>query len=209
VEISEAYNEWSAQYDTNANKTRDLEKVAAQSILENIEYSSVLELGCGTGKNTEWLSKKSSRFEGLDFSEGMLELARKRVTGDHVNFKKADLTKQWPVENQSADLITCSLVLEHVEDLSHIFREASRVLNTGGHFYICELHPFKQYGGTKARFERKEVTIELQVFIHHLSDYVQPALDSGFRIIDLREWFDDPGSAQRLPRLVSFLFRKN
>ena len=51
----EAYNKWSEQYDTNINRTRDLEAVALRKTLSVIPFKRCLEIGCGTGKNTEWL----------------------------------------------------------------------------------------------------------------------------------------------------------
>ncbi|MEH2042274.1 class I SAM-dependent methyltransferase [Nostoc sp.] len=80
----------------------------------------------------------------------------------NVVFITEDITKQWTCRNQSADLVTCNLVLEHIEDLSLIFSEASRVLVKGGYFFICELHPFKQYQGTKANFQRQQEFIKFR-----------------------------------------------
>jgi 2-polyprenyl-3-methyl-5-hydroxy-6-metoxy-1,4-benzoquinol methylase len=54
------------------------------------------------------------------------------------------------------DLATFSLVLEHIENLDNIFTKLSKVLNSNSTVFIGELHPFKQYGGTKARFETNE-----------------------------------------------------
>lgn len=207
MNISDAYNEWSAQYDTNVNKTRDLEKLAAQTLLQNLDYSQVLELGCGTGKNTQWLAEQAQSLMAFDFSEGMMALAKKKITATHVQFVQADLNQTWPAPDHTFDLVTCSLVLEHIDNLTHIFQEAHRVLQPKGSFYLCELHPFKQYGGTKARFERGDKTIELPVFIHHVSDYVQAALRSSFQLSDIREWFDAP-DRKDVPRLISFRFQK-
>ena len=53
----QAYNLWSETYDTVENKTRDLE---ARALRESVagENLDILEIGCGTGKNTEWLLRK-------------------------------------------------------------------------------------------------------------------------------------------------------
>jgi len=105
----------------------------------------------------------------------------------------------------SLDLISCSLTLEHIEDLGNIFAQASKKLKAKGIFYICELHPFKQYLGTKARFEKAGETIELEVFIHHISEFVEVAKRYGFKLESLKEWFDENENG-KLPRLVSFVF---
>lgn len=123
MSISKAYNSWSVQYDTNENKTRDLDKKVTIETLSDYNFSTVLELGCGTGKNTKFLLTKAEHVIGLDFSEGMLEKARKKITSDKVVFQQADLTKEWEVQNEFSDLITCSLTLEHIKDLDFIFEK--------------------------------------------------------------------------------------
>ncbi len=55
MSIEKAYNTWSDQYDSNKNRTRDMDKNATRGSLENINFQGVLELGCGTGKNTYYL----------------------------------------------------------------------------------------------------------------------------------------------------------
>jgi ubiquinone/menaquinone biosynthesis C-methylase UbiE len=208
MSVQQHYNQWAGTYDEVENKTRDLEKKAGQQTLQNQHFERVLELGCGTGKNTVWLSETAKQHLAVDLSEGMLEKAREKVKSGHVVFRQADITKPWQFVAEKVDLITCSLILEHIEDLHFIFSEAANVLKTASHFYICELHPYKQYSGSKARFETEEGTQVLQCFVHHLSDYTGAALESGFAIEKVQEWFDEDDRSGT-PRLLSFLFRKH
>ena len=46
------YDNWAPNYDNNINPTRDLDKLATKESLFNLNFSNVLELGCGSGKNT-------------------------------------------------------------------------------------------------------------------------------------------------------------
>ena len=201
------YNEWSSTYDDVENKTRDLEKKAGQDMLMPLSFNDVLELGCGTGKNTAWLQEKAARIVAVDLSEGMLQKAKEKIQSKQVEFRQADITKPWDFVTGKIDVITCSLILEHIEDLSFILSEAAKVLHSGGCFYICELHPYKQYSGSKARFETEEGLQVLPCFVHHVSDYTNAALQNGFAITALQEWFDEEDRAGT-PRLISFLFQK-
>ena len=201
------YNQWSATYDEVENKTRDLEKLAGQEVLKNIAYTTVLELGCGTGKNTSWLSEKAKQHLAVDLSEEMMAKAKEKVTARHVQFVQADITKPWTFMAEKPELLTCSLILEHIENLPFIFQQASEALVQGGHFYLCELHPYKQYTGSKARFETEEGLQVLECFVHHVSDYFEAATGNGFHCIALNEWFDGNDRSQP-PRLISFLFQK-
>lgn len=59
MNVKDAYNNWAAQYDTDLNKTRDLEAVSLRQTLSNIDFTSCLEVGCGTGKTRSgWLQKQ-------------------------------------------------------------------------------------------------------------------------------------------------------
>lgn len=205
--ISEAYNHWAKIYDSNPNKTRDLDKTATQQILQKLDFEEVVELGCGTGKNTEWLVQKAKSIIALDFSEGMLAKARAKINSSKVTFLQADITQNWNIPQDSADLICCNLILEHIEDLEVVFRQTYMTLKKDGHFFVCELHPFKQYIGSKARFETENGVEELEVYTHHISDFIDTAAKCGFRLVELKEWFDEGGN-RKVPRLLSLVFQK-
>ena len=207
MSIEEAYNLWAQQYDSNENKTRDLDKIATIEILSKYKFENVLELGCGTGKNTKWLLEKAKKIIGLDFSQEMLNKAKEKINNDKVIFTKADLLKPWEVDNDFADLITSSLTLEHIKDLDFIFKQAYLKLKTNGKFFINELHPFKQYIGSKARYESEKGTEVLEVYTHHISEYLTTSNNNGFKLVEIKEHFDNLNENE-IPRLISFVFSK-
>ena len=207
MSIQKAYNEWSQTYDTDRNLTRDLDQQVLMEKLANQHFHSILEIGCGTGKNTAFLAHVGTRVHALDFSEGMIEEARKKVKATNVRFSLADLTQTWPCEDGAYDIIVCNLVLEHIEDFSFVFSEAFRVLQARGRFLINELHPFRQYEGKKARFDRGQGEIEVPAFVHHISDFLNAASDKGFRLVQLHERWH-PEDLNKPPRIISFLFEK-
>ena len=208
MKVENAYNIWADKYDTNSNKTRDLDTISTIETLSKLEFSSVIELGCGTGKNTIFLLKKAKKIIGLDFSQEMLNKAKLKINDKRVEFRKADLTTEWKIDNDSADLITCSLVLEHIEDLDIIFDQANKKLKNGGAFFISELHPFKQYSGSKAKFETENGIKELETYVHHISEYLNVASENGFELVELKEWFDEENQIG-IPRLIGIVFRKS
>jgi len=53
MNVKEAYKQWAKQYDTDQNKTRDLEALSLRETLKEINFKNGLEIGCGTGKNTK------------------------------------------------------------------------------------------------------------------------------------------------------------
>ena len=203
--IIDKYNAWAHQYDYDINPTRDLDKSVTIESLSSIDFFKVLELGCGSGKNTEWLITKADKLVGLDFSKNMLDQARKKVKTDKVTFINTDLNENWPVNDNSFDLATINLTLEHIETLDHIFNSLFMKLTQGGKCFVCELHPKKQLSGSKARFEKNGDEIALDVFYHSELEYIESAEKAGFNLIVKKEWYDNKNT---VPRLISFLFEK-
>ena len=202
----QAYNVWAENYDTVENKTRDLEAKALRESVsgENLE---ILEIGCGTGKNTKFLLTKAKKLIGADFSAEMLERAKEKITATNVEFQQMDLREDWNFATASFDFITCSLALEHIANIDFVFSQARKVLRENGLFYIGELHPFKQYQGSKARFETGSGVFELECFVHHVSEFFEVAKNNSFEVVELKEWFDDDDKMQ-VPRLLTMIFEK-
>lgn len=207
MNVKQAYNEWADQYDSNANRTRDMEATALRQSLKDIPFQSCLEIGCGTGKNTEWLQSKSEKVLAVDMSEAMLQKAKEKINSDKVTFYQADILQPWTFVNSVFDLVVFSLMLEHIENLDEIFKRTRSVTAKGAHVYIGELHPFKQYTGTKARFENEMGKHIVTCFNHNLSDFTQAAKKYGFDIVNIDEYFDDD-DRNDLPRILTIVLER-
>ena len=207
MNTKKAYDTWASQYDSNTNKTRDLEARALRIALESLSFDRCLEIGCGTGKNTAWLIKEAGHVTAVDFSDEMLAKAKEKIVSDKVGFIKADITEQWTFSKGLYDLICFSLVLEHIENLEPIFEKAVQSLKPGGHIYVGELHPFKQYSGSKARFVTEEGLHVVECFTHHVSDFTQAAKKHGLTLFDVNEYFDEEDKSG-IPRILTIVFRK-
>jgi ubiquinone/menaquinone biosynthesis C-methylase UbiE len=211
-EVAVAYNEWAETYDSDHNRTRDLAAQALRQADLNFADRNVVEVGCGTGRNTEWLARSAAGatdIVALDFSEKMLARAKDRVRDPRVRFIQHDIRATWPLADASADVVIVMLVMEHVELLLPIFAEAARTLRAGGELFICELHPMRQLSGGQAQFTSTQ-TGERQLvpaFLHNTSDYVNAGLSSGFELARLGEWRDADALPKDLPRLLSLHFR--
>lgn len=207
MNVQQAYNTWASQYDTNDNKTRDLEAKALRETLRAVDVERCLEVGCGTGKNTQWLLTKAKHITAVDLSEEMLAKAKAKVNAGHVTFRQADLATEWVFAEGLYNLVVFSLVLEHIEHLEPVFEKVAHVLKPGGYVYIGELHPFKQYSGSKARFDTEAGTHIVSCFNHNVSDFIQAARNHGLIVADLNEYFDHDDRAS-IPRILTILLQK-
>lgn len=218
--VRASYDAWAATYDVDRNRTRDLDGEVTRERLGELAFRTVVEIGCGTGKNTSFLARGAERVLALDFSPRMLGVAREKVYQapgpGRVLFTVADATAGWPCRGAWADLVTCNLVLEHVADLAPVFAEAHRALSPGGRLLVSELHPERQARGTKARFERAGETTEITAFFHPVAEFLEAAATAGFTVERQDEWWHredrrkspEPAEPAKPARLISFLFRR-
>jgi ubiquinone/menaquinone biosynthesis C-methylase UbiE len=208
MNVKEAYQEWSEQYDTNENKTRDLEAVALRSVLSSIHFDKVLEFGCGTGKNTVWFEQNAKEILSADFSEAMIAKAAEKIKSSKVQFAVTDINEPWDFSKEKFDLVSFSLVLEHIQNIEAVFNKINQVTESGAFVYIGELHPFKQYAGSKARYTTPEGEQIVTCYTHNVSDFITAANKYNFSLMDLEEWFDDNDRSQ-IPRILTLLFKKH
>ncbi len=209
-EVARAYDRWAVSYDAERNATRDLDAAVMRRAPLAIAGRDVLELGCGTGKNTAWLAERARAVVALDFSAGMLARARDRVAAAHVWFIRHDVREPWPVPDAAVDVVVGNLILEHVEDLAPVYREAGRVLRPGGQLFLCELHPYRQWLGGQARFTDAATgeTVRVTAHVHTVEEYVNSGLASGLALRHLGEWLETGAPPDAPPRLLSILFEQ-
>lgn len=100
----------------------------------NVRPKTCLDLGCGTGILCEILHQNGIRASGMDFSSGMIEIARQG--NPEIRYEVADMITYCPPEQ--FDLVTCTGdALNHIRQLSdirRIFQNVYRYTVPGGYF---------------------------------------------------------------------------
>lgn len=105
--------------------------------------SRVLDLGCGTGRNANYLAKLGSEVVGLEISPTALELARQRAQklGIKVDYRQQNIGTVYNVPGQHFDMIldvTSSNALNEKERAIYL-SECARVLKKDGLFFVRAL----------------------------------------------------------------------
>ena len=206
--VQSAYDRWAATYDADKNVTRDLDAAVVRKTHLVLRDRDVLEVGCGTGKNTVYLAAEARSVIAMDFSEGMIARAHQRLVTSNVRFIRHDVREPWPLDARAVDVVVANLILEHVHDLVPVYLEAARVLRPGGQLFICELHPYRQLAGAQAHFvdPKSGEKVFVDVHVHTVSEFVNCGLEAGFRLVSLGEWVEEDAQAGAAPRLLSLLF---
>ena len=185
--VAEAYDLWAASYDRDDNPMVFMASRALEPALATVAGESVVEFGCGTGRNLLALRRSgAARLIGLDLSPGMLGAARASGAADGLFLH--DMAARSPLDSGSADHALFCLSLEHVADLRPPLEEAMRLLRPGGRITIVEIHPFLSLAGAKAHFRLGEEEIHMPTFPHRFADYLNAFAAIGARVDSCREW---------------------
>ncbi|MGK0223104.1 MAG: SAM-dependent methyltransferase [Limisphaerales bacterium] len=100
--------------------------------------SRVLDVGCGPGLLSESLSKHAASVEGIDFSETMIEQARRLRSGATFQVANAEAL---PFAGEDFDVVVCCYASHHFARPETVYTELLRVLKPGGRVVV--LHPIQ------------------------------------------------------------------
>jgi len=95
----------------------------------------ILDIAAGPGSSSEPLFKAGAEVIAMDFSEGMIEVGKKKRP--YLNFVKGDALKL-PFKDNEFDVTTISFGLRNTKDYEKALREANRVTKIGGRMVIVE-----------------------------------------------------------------------
>ena len=125
----------------------------------NIEVKTCMDLACGTGVLCEILKEKGIEPAGMDFSEGMIAIAKQR--NPEIPYEVADMITFLP--EKKFDLVTCTGdALNHImdrSDVKRIFENVYSYLQEGGYFIFDILNENEVSEGGPFDFEYSETVM--------------------------------------------------
>ena len=102
--------------------------------LQNLQPRSSMDLACGTGILCEILLRSGIEASGMDFSAGMIDIARQRTP--EIHYDVADMITYRP--DEKFDLVTCTGdAINHISalsDVEKIFQNVYAYMASGGYF---------------------------------------------------------------------------
>ena len=157
---------------------------------------TILELGCGQGRDSLFFASKGIKVKALDYSRFAIEQLSKRAkqTGLPIEAFVYDATKPFPFNDNEFDAVYSHMLFSMKfsrEQLKFIFKEIRRVLrNDGFHFFSVRNHNDKFYGkGIRVDDETYDINgFQIRFFtteeIENLSE--------GFKIFEIKEDYEEP-----------------
>jgi SAM-dependent methyltransferase len=188
-----------------------LERPALRSLVPRpLAGKVVLDAGCGSGAQCEWLLEEGADVIGIDLSPAMVDETKRRC-GKKAHVFVADLAEPLSLEPGTLDGITCSLALHYLRDWDvplHSFRVA---LRSTGWLVLSLDHPFcpplpSQEGGyfdtelVAETWEKAAVEATQHFWRRPLTAVVEAFADAGFVIDRIGEPQPSPEALKRFPR---------
>ena len=102
---------WNNVYDNikNSKITYDLWLDKYNDILEKSKDTNIIDLGCGSGNNSVYLSERNYKVISCDYSIEALNIVKKYI--NNSNIVEMDLTREFPFEDAIAEIIIADLSL--------------------------------------------------------------------------------------------------
>ncbi len=176
----EGYNIYASDYDASLQYLNSFEKDSVFKLLGDLRGKKVLDIGCGTGRIIEELKQRGAEVVGLDVSEKILEIAKKKFCD--VEFVLGNVN-DLPFEDESFDLVLGLFLIVHLKNLEKPFEEIYRVLRPGGRFILSNINQKK---APKLKLKnRDEIVIKSH---YHIPKHVVKALEQLLFVIKRDEF---------------------
>jgi SAM-dependent methyltransferase len=203
VGAREGYDLWAETYDETPNPVVAMDTRYTIDVLSPRPGELILDAGCGTGRHLGPLLRARSNPVGVDFSRGMLRIARRNYP--EVPLALVDLQRPLPFETGRFDAVLCALIGEHLDELALALRKIHRVLIADGRLVFSVYHPEMAAVGKEANFERAGVEYRLGAHRYTVEDYASLLEDAGFEKLTRHEFLGDDWLVSSVPSATKLL----
>jgi len=121
----------------------ELNNPATFRLIGDVRDRLVLDLACGEGYNTRILARKGAKVTGIDFSEKLIELAKREEAKEKLGicYYVLDATDLKEFSSNHFDVVACFMSLQDIENYEDAIFEVARVLKNLGRFVFSVPHP--------------------------------------------------------------------
>ncbi len=108
-----------------------------------VEDRIILDLGCGTGRNSNYLSDLGNKVIGIEISKTALSLAKIRANnmGVNVDYRLGDIGEEYDIPDNFIDIILDITSSNSLNEKGReiYLNEVNRVMKVGGYFFVRAL----------------------------------------------------------------------
>jgi arsenite methyltransferase len=189
-------------------KTSELESVPQASLLgvgcgAPVKFAdlqkgeAVVDLGSGAGIDV-FLSAnkvtKAGKVIGIDMTDEMLERAEinaKKGGYTNVDFRKGDIEKRIPIDDNTADIVISNCVINLTMSKVNAFKEVHRILKSGGRMVISDLVTDTEIAPTDANAEKWSSCTDGALTKEHYIDSIRRAGFQNVEVLSELLYMDD------------------
>lgn len=138
-----------------------------ECLVPQIKNKIVLDLGCGTGKFMQKFYDKATKYYGLDLSDQQLNIAKRKVDSNSVEFICCS-AENIPLPDNSVNIIIATWVLGTILELDRrnkVLAEMRRVLKGNGSIYLVENDTGGEFEKIRNRYPNIQRTKEYNDWI--------------------------------------------
>ena len=196
--LRDYYQELASDYDTFLGEELSLEETKSfLSLIPEDYHDHLLDVASGTGRISQEMSSKNLYYVGLDISDSMLLILRKKTPMQNVDLVCGSATNL-PFKSLGIPFVACLGLTGYFDSKTQrgLMSEISKVTLPGGNVAIDFLRPSTK---TSKLIRREEANEGNRVYLLSLAAIRERILQSNFKIINNR----------KTPRQVQFLLRKS
>lgn len=135
--------EWMNPNNLNLNNKNDAiryltHKKAYEEIYTKIKGLNILEIGCGAGYGSKYLSSNAKTITTVDLDHKSLDFAKANNFADNITYINANVLQGLPFEENRFDFVNIFQVIEHIDiDKTQSFlHEIKRVMKPGAYLFM-------------------------------------------------------------------------
>jgi ubiquinone/menaquinone biosynthesis C-methylase UbiE len=184
-EASEAYDLWASSYDKQPeNLMLHFDEAIFSELLTEVEIKNkkVADIGCGTGRHwNKILMNEPEQLEGLDVSNGMLEMLKEKFPTAKLSLIQNNLLTF--IDDASFDVIISTLTIAHIQNIEEAIATWSRILKPSAEIIITDFHPSALAIGGKRTFTNDGQVITVTNYIHTVEKIKNLFIKYGFEVV--------------------------
>ncbi|MEN6370495.1 MAG: class I SAM-dependent methyltransferase [Armatimonadota bacterium] len=196
--------------DTAINLARNVAMRALEHLVGSPSGRNILDLACGDGNLSRWLSTYGAHVTSIDNSAESTEAAKLHEAAEprRIDYITGDAGDLYMIDDSTFDDVICHLALDQFENIGPIVAEVSRVIKLGGRFIFSVGHPCFQWRLLEAGDSGNSYTMEgpgngLSGEIWHrtISTYINSVAARGFTVRRVMEPSADDHDVAKDPAL--------
>lgn len=155
LQTRDAYNKTAQTYSRWAMELHP--KTCAELFLKSVPpHGTILDIGCGSGRDAKIFSEQGHQITGIDFSSEMIKIAKE--TAPKATFMEADIQEiNFPPQSFNGIWANASLLHIPKDNLKSVLLKIHSLLKEDGIFYMSVKKGNHEYFGHDQRYTEHRV----------------------------------------------------